>query len=433
MDTFETETLNQFAELVDELQLCFLDGDAYSRPPSLQEWKTASRLTHRIKLLIFELRGYVTACSQYKIVSQQEKENPDAGTSGESQGFVEFTDKEIKQMPKHIQGLMIVNRQRCHWRKRKSGNGFSYEVRFRAKGLNLSASGKTKELAKENMKRKLMNAQVPTANDCQTASAPTTFTSFATYYFENFRVAKVTEQTYKIDFRRCQNYLFPRFAETPLSKILPFECKTFLDGIRAEGKGKTADELYCLLSLIFKAAIAHGIVLRNPLDMVVKITHQRESGTALTVGEQERLLAAVRGTVYQHATALAMFTGLRPNELKKFRIEGEFLIAENSKRKTRKTEYKRIYVCKRLRELLPADEKPYICDLNKLRAKIRCVLPNHKLYDLRVTFNTRCKELGVSEHARMHFMGHSLGALGAAYTDLSDEYLLKEGKRLNFW
>ena len=54
-------------------------------------------------------------------------------------------------MPKQIQGLMLVNRKRCHYRRKKtSKDKYTYEVRFRAGGYNLSACGKTKELAKED-------------------------------------------------------------------------------------------------------------------------------------------------------------------------------------------------------------------------------------------------------------------------------------------
>ena len=60
-------------------------------------------------------------------------------------------------------------------------------------------------------------------------------------------------------------------------------------------------------------------------------------------------------------------------------------------------------------------------------------LPNHKLYDLRTTFYTRCDEYGVAAPARDEFVGHSGGALTNAYRDLSDEYLLKEGKKLDEW
>lgn len=344
-------------------------------------------------------------------------------------GIVEFTDKEMNTMPKHIKKLLILDKKRCRLRTHPSGkNTITYEIRYRRNGYDISASGKTIELAKENFLNKCKSVECLDNSLCD---IPKTFDAFSMYYFENFRKEKVAKATFKSDMIRYNNYLKPLFKQTPIKKITPSDCKKLLDKVKVEGKGKTADELHSLLNVIFKSAIAHSIIDKNPLDIVLHIKHQRKNGKALTKEEEQSLKSALKGSQYLTPLMVLLYTGLRPNELKSAKIEGQFIVAENSKRKNKKVEYKKIPIIKALKPFLSSSiECP---SLDTLRKHFNQAIPNHILYDLRTTFYTRCDELGVSAVARDEFVGHSSGALTNAYRNLSDEYLLEEGKKLNGW
>ena len=358
-------------------------------------------------------------------------ENVCQGSADAEREFVEFTEKEILQMPKEIRNLIIVNRRRCRLRKRRSGASETYEIRFRSDGYNVSACGKTKELARANMLKKLKKAK-PSGRDAgEQGDVPTTFSAFALYFFEYFRKEKVAPITYHADKHRLEKHLLPYFKETELKKITPTTCKALLDRIRSEGKGKTADELHSIMNIIFKGAIAHGILQENPMNVVFHVPYVSTSGKALTREEEQKLLSSVAPNIAQ-ALALALYTGLRPNEWETARIEGAFVVAVNSKRHNRKVEWKKIPICDKLRPYV-ADGLPVLPLPKWVRVKFNEILPNHRLYDLRTTFYTRCDELGVAPPARDHFVGHSGGVLTNTYRDLSDAYLLKEGKKLNKW
>lgn len=332
--------------------------------------------------------------------------------------FLRFTDKEISRMPQKYRKLFRVNGLRAYMRKRVRGKSVNYEIRCRMDGVNISAGGTTVEEARKRFIEKLNEPKEKVA---------TTYREFCLFYFEKFRKRKVSPETYRHDLARSKNHIFPMIGDKPLSAITPTDCQNVLDALTEKGFGKTADEAYSLMNCVFKGAIAHNIISRNPMSTVIHVQHERENGIALSL-EQEAMLVK-SSSPYRLYFLIALYTGMRPNEYSTLRREGDMLIVKNSKRKGNKIEYKRIPICPMLH--------PYIGDLTEiafptlqtlyknLRKELGCCL-----YDLRTTFNTRCVECHVDENARKLMMGHSLGKLADAYTHVSDDFLKKEAKKL---
>lgn len=345
---------------------------------------------------------------------------------------LKFTKKEIEKMPKPFRKEFRVDGCTARvYKKQFSKYTFGYEIRYRRNGYNVYASGVDLEETKQKFIRELSTA-TRTEKKPNKNSVPTTFHSFAMYHFEYFRKRKVTEKTYQNDLLRYKKYLQPKFEEKPLHKISSLECQNIIDEIVNAGKNKTSEEIFSLLSIIFKAAIAHGIINKNPLAIVYHEKHERKHGKSLTKQEEKKLLDATAGTEYQLMFALALYTGMRPNEFETAKREGKFIVAKNSKRKGGKIEYKKIPITPMLKPYMEGIKEISFYKAYTLREKIKEILPNHILYDLRTTFYSRCIECGISDIAQKLFVGHSLGELGNAYTDVSDEFLLKEGNKLKY-
>ncbi len=336
-------------------------------------------------------------------------------------------------MPKTFKKEFRAQGCTAHVRKRTDGRYVcSYEIRYRRNGYNISVSAKTLQEAKDRFIEVLNNGlPAPTAKE-STDTVPKTFNEFALYYFNKFRVRRVAERTMKEDLWRYKRYLYPEFGSMPIPQITSAKCQSLIDSIVAQRKLKTAAEIFSLLNVILKMAIRHEIIRHNPLEIVIVEKYEKDHGKALTRKEEKILLTESAGTVYQLMFAVALYTGLRPNELETARICGNMIVARNSKQKDGKEHTKRIPITPMLRPFLDGITELHFYKPEQLRKKLREILPGHILKDLRKTFQSRCKECGVEEPAREEMMGHSLGALGNAYTELSDEYLLQEAEKVMY-
>ena len=401
----------------------------------LQEIPNEKKRDEAIRLILQTANDTITCEALLSLLSKEAIQKEQTIKRRDETLFLKFTNKEISNMPERFRKEFILQDRVVHCLKRKSGkHTYNYMIRYRRNGLYIVATSNNLEEAKAKFIKKL-NDCVSEHTNKQSRSktvngVSTNFHEFSTYYFENYRKRKVSKQTYINDMCRYKNHVRPYFGDKSLEEITPYDCQKLLDGILAKGMSKTNNEIYSLLNGIFKMAIAHNVITQNPLSVVVIEKHQCKHGKALTKTEEKQLLDSTKGTKYEMIFALGLYTGLRPNEYETARVEGAFIVAKNSKRKGGKIEYKKIPISPMLKPYLQGIETLDIPTLEYVRYEFNNVLPNHILYDLRTTFYTRCEECGVAPPARDHFVGHSSSVLNATYTDLSDEYLLREGQKL---
>ncbi|MBQ8658084.1 MAG: hypothetical protein IJ506_03030 [Clostridia bacterium] len=385
--------------------------------------------TETLKTLIEEGKLVPTSKAQEQLKAEQSV--PDDKKQGI---IVDFTKQEIQKMPNNFKKVYKKEGRNIYAHAHKSGKAtFTWEIRYRRNGYDISVCGKTIEIVKKKFLEKLEVNPLPKNGVLN--YIPITFHSFSTYYFENYRIKKVCSETYKKDLIRYKKYLEPYFKETPLVKITLAQCQKRIDDIIEQGKGKTADEIFFLMNGIFRYAKDNHIIQNSPSDAVFRVQHEKASGTALTKEEEKKLLFSVKNSRFEICFAIALYTGLRPNEYQSIEIDRNkgFIIAKNSKQKKKRndeTVYKKIPITPMLRPYIEANPQPYMYTPKHLRKILNMILPNHILYDLRTTFYSRCKECGVEEPAYKSFMGHSLKSVDKAYTDLSDEYLIAQGNKI---
>ena len=113
--------------------------------------------------------------------------------------ILQFTQKEINQMPKTFKKEFRTNGCTAHVRRRKtSKNCYLYDIRYRRNGYNILVTNKDLETAKRLFIEKLKTAK-PIV---KTISSLSNLHTFTLYYFEKFRLPKVATRTYEADMHR---------------------------------------------------------------------------------------------------------------------------------------------------------------------------------------------------------------------------------------
>ena len=355
--------------------------------------------------------------------------------SAQEKGFIKFTRMEIENMPESIQKLFLINDKVVSYRVH---NGL-YQARYRRDGYKIEVAAKDFETMKRKFIQKLLDYR--TDRNGNKRLIP----KFDDYLDEWLKIKKntVKESTYKGYVSLLDVNVRERFGEKKIDEITRKDMQEYLLELHNSGKERTALKTKQLLSSIFDV-IAEDFEIKSPISRVELPHHETKKGTALTKAEESRLVEFCLSNPLNNAASsllVLLYTGMRVGELKSMRVEGEFIICETEKvRKGYAAVYRKIPITPMMKKVLPHIDFAQAARGNKfyINTMLKQLLPGHHTHELRYTFITRCKECGCAGEVVMLWAGHTFDAdvktskVDRGYTTYSDEFLLKEAKKVNY-
>ncbi len=304
--------------------------------------------------------------------------------------------------------------------------------------------GKTLEQAKEKAREwlSLVEDEFTNKEYFQVVKAPdnfngkkTRFSAFAQSYMENVKKPRVKPETYYSYRKTFQRYIFKPFGKFCIGEITPIIIQKHLNRIN-ERTPRACEDVKCLLNNIFSYAVDNALIDRNPIKAVYIPKHERTTGTALTLEEENAFIKTITGHKLELIFLLALYTGARRCELASanINVEENTITFRNGKLKRyQKNLFRTIPIFPKLQpyvtRLISENWQIYVTE-HQLSIFSQLV-PGHTLKDLRHTFTSRAKECKIADEIVSMWTGHSLGSLTArVYTHYSPEFMQAETKRL---
>ena len=303
-------------------------------------------------------------------------------------------------MPKTFKKEFILHGAVAHVIKRPSGkSSFTYEIRYRRNGYNISATSKNLEEAKKKFIDKLIEE---TRNAAQRAVSARSVRKIAEEWFE-CRRGHIHDKTFDHYRSYYERYIAPVIGNEDIRKVTS---KTLNDVVRqVADKGRAYEDVRSVLNQIFVYAQNNGIITYNPVKAVAFVRHERQHGSALSPDEVRRLVETLDGPrfgKYRSYFLFQLFYGLRPCEVATAKYDGAFVVARNAKRKGGKQEYKRIPVPPEAKDL----PLPLPVAHGYANRVFKGMFPDRKQYDLRHTFATLALQNGVDIKTLSGMLGH---------------------------
>ncbi len=344
--------------------------------------------------------------------------------------------KEVKSMSINIQQKV----QRALDAKPRLHKGV-FEKRATINGTNIYACATTIKACENKFFAAMVEFITHSSTEAKSSKKKKSisFADWSETWFEEVFRSSVIPLTFEREKKLFERHVLPYFRKKQLKEITPLDCVKYFNELKKKDIERTAESCYNYLNRIFKFAIENDLITKNPMSGIKPIKHERENGAPLTFEEEKQFLARIRGNKFEAIFLVALYTGIRPCEYETARLEGDFIVAQNRKQKNQKKYVeKKIPITPMLepyREFLEKNLKEAIGRLtrNTYNVEFKKIMPNHRPYDLRDTFATRCQECGVIEQAVQVFMGHvPKTLLGKVYTKFSDKFLLSEGKKVRY-